>query len=274
MIIVRLLGGLGNQMFQYAVGRHLALKNDTELKLDISGLGYDNGVSPKRVYSLGDLRIKENLATPGEVWWRKLGLFWSQYYKESALSYDDKVLRLTGNVYLDGYWPCERYFAAIGETIRSEFRPKRRLGKLTEDYRSMIGKAPSVSLSVRRGDFVTKKFHGTCSPDYYKRALAIILKRVKNPCLFIFSDDLPWAKKNLRYKYETRYLSQVGTDRSFEDVFLISFCRHNIIANSSFSWWGAWLNNNPEKIVVAPKRWFGDKTVDTSDLIPSGWIRV
>jgi len=136
----------------------------------------------------------------------------------------------------------------------------------------------SVSIHVRRADYVadaaTYHTHGTCSRDYYDQCVCLIAERVKDPHFFVFADDFAWARKNLQFKHPTTFVTHNGAARDYEDLRLISTCKHHIIANSSFSWWGAWLNNNPAKIVFAPLRWLNDPRYDTRDLLPESWIRV
>ena len=136
----------------------------------------------------------------------------------------------------------------------------------------------SISLHIRRGDYVIKKryqeVYAECTLDYYKRGVEEITKRYENPTLFIFSDDPDWVKANLKLDYESVYVDINSGEKSYADMRLMSSCNHNVIANSSFSWWGAWLNNNPEKIVIAPEKWFKDDSINQKDVIPESWIRI
>ena len=139
----------------------------------------------------------------------------------------------------------------------------------------MISQTNSVSLHIRRGDYVsnqkTNQTHGTCDLDYYQRCITEIEKEVENPYFFVFSDEIEWVKENLKINHPAEYVDQNTGDKSYEDMRLMSQCKHNVIANSSFSWWGAWLNSYPDKIVFAPKRWFASDKHNTKDLIPEGW---
>lgn len=136
----------------------------------------------------------------------------------------------------------------------------------------------AVSLHVRRGDYVSNltinQFHGTCSLEYYNQAIAQIAKKVETPHFFVFSDDPEWVKSNLKIDYSITIVDHNNADKNYEDIRLMSLCKHHIIANSSFSWWGAWLCRNPNKIVIAPLKWFNDKSINTTDLIPDGWIKI
>ena len=136
----------------------------------------------------------------------------------------------------------------------------------------------SVCIHIRRGDYVediiTNQFHGVCNLDYYYRSIEYIASKIKNPYFFVFSDDPLWVKQNLILKYPCDYIDQNFGKKDYEDMRVISKCKHNIIANSSFSWWGAWLNINPNKIVIAPKNWFKSKAINTKDLIPESWFKI
>jgi hypothetical protein len=157
------------------------------------------------------------------------------------------------------------------------FKPKK-VSKEAKAMAEIINKEKnSVSLHVRRGDYVSNpdanKYHGTKGLDYYIAALARVNKSQKDSTVFVFSDDIAWCKKNLKLKAK-KVVWVDGKNSPIEDIYLMSLCKSNIIANSTFSWWGAWLNSNPKKIVVAPKVWFSDSNIDTSDLIPADWTRL
>lgn len=295
MVITQLLGGLGNQMFQYAVARRIAEKNNAELKLDISALNNFKEGTPRK-YNLHAFDIADNFATEDEIATmkkrgdsffslakKKLGLRISSYEGKSFVAekhchFDPEVLNLGDNVYLQGYWQSEKYFSDIEDIIRKDFAFKI---SPTESNQKMMDEIKSqnlASLHIRRGDYVsdqkTNQYHGICSLDYYARGAKLIAERNQNIRFLIFSDDIAWVKENLRLNYPMTFVDINDDEHNYEDMRLMSLCRNNIIANSSFSWWGAWLNQNPEKIVIAPKRWFSDTNIDTSDLIPEKWIRI
>ncbi len=289
MIIVNLIGGLGNQMFQYAVGKFVARRNQTELKFDITGFANYK----LHAYSLGHFNVKENFATAKEITWfkkyqRKKGRVWflynrlianqSIYVQERGFPFNTKILDLKKSAYLDGYWQTEKYFKEIEDVIRSEFTVKTNLAGKNKVAAEEIEKTNSVSLHVRRADYVTNQItnshHGTCDPVYYKKAVSIITQKVHTPHFFVFSDDMDWAKKNIILDYPTTYVDHNNAATNYEDLRLMYMCKHNIIANSSFSWWGAWLNGNPQKIVIAPERWFLTDKMDTRDLIPDTWTKI
>jgi hypothetical protein len=295
MIIVAIFGGLGNQMFQYAVGRRLALSNNSQLKLDLSIFKNQIGMTP-RTYKLDVFNIKAEIATSREVerlkgstrnflyrYWRKLKMRVIPYYRQSYIlekthQFDPNILKLGSNVYLQGFWPSEKYFREIENFIRQEFTFKKAPTKQNRETAYRISKTSSVSIHFRRADYVTDKathnYHGVCGLSYYRKAVDIISKKISKPHFYIFSDDPSWTKRHFHIKYPVFFVDNNPIEKGFEDLRLMSLCKHNIIANSSFSWWGAWLNRNPEKIVIAPKRWFRNRSKNTSDRIPDSWIKV
>ncbi len=289
MIIVKLIGGLGNQMFQYAVGRHLALKTNTELKIDISGFKQYK----LHKFSLDTFNIEKNIASKKEVstfkkYQRKSGKVWflynrliadkTKYFQERQFNFDPEVLSLKDPVYLDGYWQTKKYFEDIEPVIRKDFSFILPQGDKDKAISELINNTDSVSVHIRRADYVTDKnsneSHGTCHIEYYEKAINIILEKVSNPHFFIFSDDHKWVKENIKIKHPTVYVDHNNADTNYQDLHLMSICKNNIVANSSFSWWGAWLNSNPNKIVIAPQRWFLNQKMNTCDLIPDSWIKI
>jgi len=300
VIIVSLTGGLGNQMFQYAVGRHLAEKNSTLLKLDLSGFE----AYKLRRYALHCFKIWEHIATMEEIstfkrkrvsrtakLLSKIGTRWvglssatSDFYqdaivlKERGFSFDPSIMEAKGNIYLEGYWQSEKYFSAIRDILLREFTFKYEQDAKSREIAEQIQKTESVSLHIRRGDYVhdplTNKAHGLCSFEYYQKAVNYITQKIPNCHFYIFSDDRAWVCENFKLDYPVTMVDHNNASTNYEDLRLMSLCRHSIIANSSFSWWGAWLNSNPEKIVVSPERWFNDKSLDTKDMIPEGWLKI
>lgn len=292
MIITRLIGGLGNQFFQYAVGRHLAEIHKTEVKIDISG--FESYKLHK--YSLWPFNIQESFASPEEVAalrnqgqtivgrltqkvLQKPLKSTSTYIRERKLfCFDADILNLGDDIYLQGSWQNEKYFTDIAEIIRREFTVKTPASGKNKELTEQITSCESVGLHIRRGDYVsnpnTNKVHGTCDIDYYCYCVKQLALRVNNPYFFIFGDDPQWAMANLKLSYPTTLVGHNDADKNYEDMRLLSQCKHNITANSSFSWWAAWLNQNPEKIILAPERWLKNDIYDTKDLIPDGWIRV
>lgn len=290
MIITKLQGGLGNQMFQYALGRHLSIKNNAPLKLDLTALQEDIPGITKRTYGLSPFSIQASFATEEEIvrlkkyrfkrgkmwfWYNRLIADRSRYVWEKQFNFEPWILSLKDPVYLDGYWNTEKYFKEIESVVRKEFALKKELGSASKKLLSEMSATESVSLHVRRSDYVsdpkTSAWHGVCSIEYYERAIKRIAEVVANPRFFVFSDDPAWAKENIVPKFPTIYMP-ANAEHPEEDMYLMSRCKHHIIANSTFSWWGAWLNTNPSKIVIAPKKWFQTPKMDTRDLVPDTWI--
>ncbi|MCD6019422.1 MAG: hypothetical protein K0S53_2543 [Bacteroidetes bacterium] len=294
MIIVKLIGGLGNQMFQYAAGRQLANLHKTDLLVDASFLEKDpNGAYTKRKLELSvfnlDLKIASqeaikrfNIEHSGKysrALQRHLPiLFTNLYAAESGVLYQKEFLNYPKNTYLDGFWQSEQYFKPIESILLNEFTPKDKLNLENEDWLRKINSGESVSMHIRRGDYVSSKssmeHHGNLGLDYYMNALKLIKEKHSGIEVFVFSDDLEWCRNNLKLN-DTIHFVDANQKHSFHlDMYLMSYCKHNIIANSSFSWWGAWLNQNKSKTVIAPANWFADKTLNTKDLIPPSWIRI
>lgn len=288
MIITHLGGGLGNQLFQYAIGRKMSLKNKDVFKLDISA--YD--VKNPRAYGLKHFNIIENIASPEEI--KKIKLpygqisryirgFKSRILRIKNIRFKPHVLNKNGDVYIDGFWQSEKYFIDIASTIRQDFKLRHKMGHSAEiAYEDIRKTAVPVSLHVRRGDYVqdkkTTQYHGGCSPEYYKKALDILKKKLGGDAdgkirLFVFSDDIEWVRKNMSFPYPTTFVSNPAIP-DYEELILMSRCAHHIIANSSFSWWGAWLNPSSQKIVIAPERWFNTSQSIYRDVVPSSWIKI
>lgn len=290
MIITKLSGGLGNQMFQYAVGQAIAKKNKAILKMDLSGYDNQTGMTPRQ-YELFLFNIQENFSTPDDnkkikgrepnnLFKKFLNKLHIKYYKpnyikEKHFNFNPEILKLKDDIFLDGYWQTEKYFKDIEDIIRSEFTLKTEYSNLNPELIAKISSCNSVSMHIRRDDYITNQntneFHGIYSLDYYKKAIDLIAEKFPNPIIFIFSDDLKWCEENIKIKYPIVF---VKGNKNYEDLIIMSKCQHNIIANSTFSWWGAWLNNNPNKIIIAPQKWFNNPNINYSDIIPSTWIKI
>ncbi|MFA5995938.1 MAG: alpha-1,2-fucosyltransferase [Patescibacteria group bacterium] len=276
MIIVKLIGGLGNQMFQYAVGRSLAEKQHTSLQLDISGYAHQVVGNTPRYYSLDCFQI---LAQPVTVsCWRLHWLQFRQHYqREVQFNFNPAIFQLRSGNYLEGYWQTEKYFNDITELIRHDFTLQLAYDHIDPKLRAEIKNSTAVSVHVRRGDYITNQaasqFHGLCDLGYYRRCVQYIINHVTQPHWFVFSDDIEWTKENLLLPGKVTYVSN-GKIKDYEELTLMSYCKHHIIANSSFSWWGAWLNASAKKIVLAPKQWFIDTKINTSDILPATWIKL
>lgn len=298
-VITRLIGGLGNQLFQYAVGRAVAARTGATSLMDASGFAnYD-----LRRYELDGFNIRSQLASDAQL--ASVGVAAGQtpslferlkrrfiphaaaalplqepVLREASFTYDARVEQVRAPVYLDGYWQSERYFAHMRNELLQELTLKRDWDAANQEMHARIKDAGpgAVSLHVRRGDYVTNahtaSYHGVCSLDYYRAGVAYIAERVAAPHFFLFSDDPEWVRENLQTGFPTTIVDVNSADHGIYDMMLMKSCSHHVIANSSFSWWGAWLNPSPEKIVIAPQQWFKEADKDTGDLIPSNWVRL
>lgn len=292
MIIVRMFGGLGNQMFQFAAARSLALARGVPLRVDISDYavrrthqGFELGRifdAPIEVATLQDLQdvlgwcwsgpVRRSLAHP-----RLRGLGIVAFVVEPSFRYWQRLSEAPQNIYLSGYWQSERYFESHASRILQDFQFSQPLDINNMELAAQIERAPSVSLHLRRGDYVSNRraaaTHGVCSVDYYERAMHYVSARVQGARFFVFSDDIAWAQAHLPRIFDCRFIGHNSGANSHIDMRLMSLCQHHVLANSSFSWWGAWLGRNLNKTVVAPQRWFR-AALDDADLVPSRWARL
>lgn len=305
MIIVRLKGGLGNQLFQYAAARSLSIRLETELKLDISNYASD---PYSRKYSLTHFNIQENFATQSEIeWYTKLErerryiskristpLYISLnkmltrltgiplYYYEKSHAFNKEFFSLPSDVYLDGYWQTEKYFLDIKELIENEFTLKEQPDKRNASVLAEIIAVNSVSVHIRRTETIIRSRGGgpslmaSCPLNYFENCAKTISKYVRDPVFFVFSDDINWVKNNLTLDYPTHYVDHNDAEKDYMDLFLMSHCKHNIMPASTFSWWGAWLNSNHNKIVLTPKYWYkrAARAINYSDLILQSWTKI
>lgn len=283
MIIVKLSGGLGNQLFQYALGRHLAFLNQTELKLDISQLQASRFWTA-RTYALDAFSINASVATNREIselagasfsMLGRLGAISPFYQREPHFHFSPLILRLRGDLYFDGYWQSERYFKPIASLVKQELKLQIPVLTRFQMWQNLIQTSEAVSVHVRRGDYtllsMANRFLRPCGLDYYEKATSVLLPQLQQPTFFVFSDDLVWAKTHLHFPVPTHF---VEGNSAAEDLVLISQCQHHIIANSTFSWWGAWLAAFPDKKIIAPQQWFATERFNTKDLLPDDWERV
>lgn len=285
-IIVKLNGGLGNQMFQYALARSLAKRTGLKTLFDMSFFKKKYA----RPYQLNIFSLNAEFVE--DFWLKlKLNIIWKlrkklknkkilglNLYLEPHFEFDENIFKIKPNTYIEGFFQSENYFTDIENVIRTDFQFKNLPDDENQTLIEKINTTNSISLHIRRGDYIQKKryqdVYASCSLDYYKSGVEYIANKYSDPTLFIFSDDINWVKENLKLPYESIYVANNTGDNSYEDMRLMSLCKHNIIANSSFSWWGAWLNNNKEKIVIAPQRWFNDEGINQNDVIPNSWIKL
>lgn len=280
MIYVKLMGGHSNQMFQYALARSLSVQNNMPFAMDDSWFSSMAKADTPRVYELGVYNIAENFARPGLGFAIKQKLGLAQRYNEKGFGFDSQIASLEGDIYLNGFFQTEKYFKNIRDVLLQDFTYKNKpMGKNAKLLKEIELNESAVSLHIRRGDYVTNKdanqFHGLKDIDYYRAALKLLKKKIKYPTLYVISNDPKWCKENLKLDAPMVFVdNNDDITGGAEDMRLMRSCKHNIMANSSFSWWGAWLNENPEKIVIAPKQWFQDPGIDISDLLPKEWIKL
>jgi hypothetical protein len=298
MIIVRLRGGLGNQLFQFAAGYALSQHHKVELKLDL----YTYSRHKYRRFELENLKIPFSIATRSEIHHftgnnplkrflnkRENYLRCPLVFSQPHYHYFENFLSLPADLYLSGYWQSEKYFLAVKDQIQKFYQAKTQLDHNNAALSDQFSQVNSVAVHVRRGDYTSATysgFFGGISDTYYTEAIQRIKEKTDNPVFFIFSDNIEWCKNNLDVQ-NARYIDHNRGADSYKDLILMSQAKHNIIANSTFSWWAAWLNSNTKKMVIAPKQWFrkdyyevpdlpvyASRLYNTNDLIPSVWTRL
>jgi hypothetical protein len=293
VLLVKLQGGLGNQMFQYAFGLSLSQKLNSRLYFDLSFYNETDNQLTKRNYELTIFPAKVKIADDKLInrflrptfvrkIMNKLGAGITHIYRENTLKFNKQIFDVKSPVYIEGFWQSERYFKFNEALIRKCFNFNAPLNQESAKLSvQLAGQVNTVSVHVRRGDYVTSKttneLHGVCSVNYYMKAIALIKKRLRSVHFYFFSDDVQWVSENLLSNIDNYTLVQNNAgDESWQDMALMSKCRHHIIANSSFSWWGAWLNPDKGKIVIAPKDWFNKKTdyFDDRDIVPWNWMKI
>lgn len=272
------MGGMGNQMFQYALGRNLSLRYEIPLKLDLSFLrnrnmgsnfvyrDYDLDIF--NVYSDFDLKKVQKVIRITEPHF---------HYSENISIEVEKSLKIGDSILIEGYWQSPLYFEENKAQIREDFKFKDDIEKSNDATKKMLNSiknSNSVLINVRRTDYLNTSFHGVMGLDYISEAKLIIEQKVKDPHYFIFSDDIDWCIENIKIDNMTIVDHSFKGNKFANYLQLMSNCKNFIIPNSSFAWWSAWLNTNSAKIVIAPKKWFTDSSINTKDLIPQDWIRI
>jgi hypothetical protein len=290
MIIVRLQGGLGNQMFQFAAAYALSRRLGTECRADLSAFRknirtyqLDCFIGAPVIARPGDLPLRSRLAAAGVPYLisTKIGAIFGDmtgFHEQYAFVFDARFSDIPDNSYVEGYFQSEKYFCGVAADVRRLFRFRSDPDPTNEKLLDEICRSLAVSVHVRRGDYVsdphTNQFHGTCSVDYYNRAFEVMGAKVREARFFVFSDDPQWARANIKPPSETVFVGHNTARSDYEDMRLMSNCRHHIIANSSFSWWAAWLNPSRDKVVIAPKRWIADPSRPVLDILPDTWTSV
>lgn len=256
-------------MFQYAAGLSLANKKNTNLRIDTRFYKTDN----KRKFLLDSFNItgkNANMFQIGLIKKTPMG----NYYNEPDFNFHSEIFKLPKNTYINGYWQSEKYFKDISDIISKEFTPKNPLPEHANAILNQIKNSNSVSVHVRRTDYLEKQStYEILGRDYYNKAFEKVAQKINEPKYFFFSDDIEWVKKNISHSSNDIFVSDEIKLQDFEELVLMSECKHNIIANSSFSWWAAWLNRNPNKVVIGPTLWLKDKS-QNNDRIPDNWIKI
>ena len=279
-IKVKLTGGLGNQMFQFATGYTIAKKHNVDLSLDLRWFKrrqLHNGFELQRVFDIySKVSFLNNPLSFKSINFNEiLNKIDKTFYifNEPHFHYTSNILNIPRRCFLKGYWQSELYFKDCTEDLKKIFNLNRQLDKKNSLIASEIIHNNSISIHIRRGDFLLKKNfdHYVDLSEYYLKAIKESSKIFNNPKYFIFTDDPLWVSKNFITNYSYAFVDLNHGVNSFLDMYLMSLCKSNIIANSSFSWWGAWLNNKKDKVVYAPKNWFKDNTICTDNLIPKSW---
>ncbi len=291
MVTVRILGGLGNQLFQYAFGRSLALKKTTDLCLDyydqIIRTDFD-GENLTKITDVFDLPVKLSIGKTRKDLVNRYHLaFWDRLIKsiylkktcvvtEENFGHSQENIEKNKNIYLIGYWQSEEYFSDIKEIIKKEYKFKIDEKVKSLDIYNKITNNTSVSLHIRGKDYLKNPVYSQCDIKYYTDALNIIRRTSPDLKIFIFTDDIENTYQNYRELLVASEIVRAPSNFNPDafDLLLMSKCKHNVICNSSFSWWGAWLNNNPEKIIITPQKWFIHADYSSEKLIPKDWVKI
>ena len=292
MIYMRLKGGMGNQMFQYATGLALARQAKTELSLDLSNLLYRNKGKDfvYRKYDLDVFRVDPSFLTSPEVLSpimnlrvkplskavRRLVTRGIPVIREKHFHYDPELIpgAREGALY-EGWFQSPRYFAGVEAEVRQAFRFSREVIPESRELLARIQETNAICLNVRRTDFLKVDTLNATNLDYFLRGAAYLAERVDSPHFYVFSDDVAWCRENIKLAQPTEFVDHEHKGFKFGNYLqLMTNCRHFLIPNSSFAWWATWLNTNPDKLVVAPKMWFTDPEIDTTDLVPEVWVRL
>lgn len=292
MIYVKISGGLGNQMFQFAAAFAKAKSCDTKISIDLSEINKKDGkvdftyrdFELESIFNISNYFItkkKTNFIVGNSFRDKMIRKFVkSNFLIEKNLRYDNKIIDLSKNSYIEGYFQSELYFKEYESEIRNQFTFKAKKNSNTLKIVEDIKDSKSLAIHIRRGDYISNKsinnIHGTCSLEYYLKALKQF--DLDNLKIYFFSDDIDWVKSNFLFldQKKCNFIDWNTHKESWQDMYIMSKCDNFIIANSSFSWWGAWLSANKDKTIIAPKKWFNDKLKNeqTKDLIPTSWILV
>ncbi len=312
IIVVKIFGGLGNQMFQYAFGRCISIKNEEELLLDAEFLSlfslarFQKLVDRRYIHrnlelSCFDLPIKKYVTKKIRKKFRPIFFDLKEFYlkffirnysssdieryqisykqneykfykEKNNFQFDPNCFKNSENCLFNGYWQNEKYFKCIEKILRKDFNLPSLIPRKYNNYVKLIENSNSIAIHVRRGDYLL--YNRTIGLNYYIKAINLIEEKIEKPRFFIFSDDIEWCKKNFNFDNKAHHYISPDSDRAVHDMALMSLCNNFIIANSSFSWWAAWLSDNSEKIVIAPKQWKNDYKFYSNGIIPMNWIQL
>lgn len=288
MVVIRIWEGLGNQLFQYAYGRALELRTGQKVCFDIERCFAQQleGKRIQRKYELDKFRVRvrdysktksiffflkqSNVVENLLYFYAKECIFPIRFIQEKDTLYKDYLKDVSGCCYLMGWFQNEQYFKEYRDILLREIVPREKI-RISKSLKDSLNNRNTVSIHVRRGDYL--KNNNVLPLFYYKHAIKYMEDKVLNPLFLVFSDDIQWVKNNMDFQSEVIYVSQESHLEAYEELFVMSRCKHNVIANSTFSWWGAWLNTNKDKIVVGPKVW-NNGAKDQDNIMPSEWIRV
>ena len=279
----KLTGGLGNQMFQFAAAFTVAKRKQVDLFLDLSWLDTRNLHNGFELENVFDIYSKVNFLKKDFIFKNiNIGRYLAKFdfklktFEEPHFHFSSEIFNISNHVYLKGYWQSELYFREYSNELKKIFIFSKNINESISSIKNEIYNSNSISIHIRRGDYVSKKNinHYIDLKNFYLKAAKNVARQTTNPIFFIFSDDPGWVSKNFKLEYPYKIVNINNGINSFKDMYLMSLCKHNIIANSSFSWWAAWLNNNEHKMVFAPKNWFKDKSINKKNLYPISWITV
>jgi hypothetical protein len=273
MVITKLQGGLGNQIFQWAAGKSLSLDFKIPCYFD-DEFYFKNSSDTKRTLDITKMPNVDELSMVGVVGTKHFFLIKDNFHHDSFLNKIRFVQNSnkTGNIFLDGYWQSEKYFLKNKNQILQELQPDILINQKINDSYSFFEQEKTISLHIRRTDYLTSGgFHPAMPKEYYDQAIETCNAQNYDVKKVVFSDDIKWCKENLKYEN----VIYIEGNSNVMDLYIMSKCNDNVIANSSFSWWGAYLNSNQNKKVIAPKIWFGSHTnMNTNDIIPNEWEKI
>lgn len=295
------MGGLGNQFFQYAFAKAYSMKNNCEVLFDLSAYNLNDGQQKYYIFmeqnipyvldrfntkvktaSLEQCNAIKNFTKKSSVpkVFRKLFKIPMNQHpfiikeRNGSGTYDSYLMRYRKNAYMIGYFQTEKYFKKLRQALLDDLSVVEELNDANKSMLEQINSSNSVSLHVRRGDYLKLGgLHRVCSLEYFTQSISYISEHIDSPHFYIFSHDMTWAKENLVIKHPHTFVDINPIEKWFPDLELMKSCKHNIVANSSFSWWSAWLNQNPQKIVIAPRPWFNDDG-KMKDIVPREWISI